>query len=238
MKRLLSVFMVLGVLAGSAGAATADGEPARQGRTVVASYSGPFVYFASWCNPGSGGLGCVSIATGAGERFLIAKVTDTHGQPVSVRVAANTENDTLGDEITFGRFCGETTSHISFDPGAELEFYVGVPDESCAPGTATTGIVSVTLFERSVHLALRRHLRSEGAVSSVDASCRSDVPIVIQRKRSGDWVEIGSTITGSDGAFALKLSDRAGRYRAVASEINSPEQACLAAASPTTRHRH
>ena len=144
MKRFLILFMILGLAFGSIAAAQAKKTPKRVERTLEGSYGAPFLYFVSTC-AGSDGFGCVSIATGAGEGFLIAKVTDAHGQPVSVSVSAKTQNDQLGDEITFGRFCGETTSPISFDPGVELEFYVGVPDASCSPGTATTGTVSVTL---------------------------------------------------------------------------------------------
>jgi hypothetical protein len=92
--------------------------------------------------------------------------------------------------------------------------------------------------ERSVELALRRHLRSQGAVASDDASCRSDVPVVIQRKRSADWIEVGSTTTDSDGTFAVKLTDRVGHYRAITPEVSSSEWTCLAATSPTVRHRH
>lgn len=140
--------------------------------------------------------------------------------------------------------------------------------EGCSPSASTTGTIRVTLegwttsegahspspggspapqpspttqpetVERSVDLVLRRHLRGEGMVTSDDLSCRANVPVVIQRKRSSDWIEVGSTTTDSDGAFAIKLTDRAGRYRAVTPEGSSSERTCLAATSPTVRHRH
>ena len=258
MKRLLIMVTILGILVGSGGAGKAGGVPARDGRTVEDDYEAPWIPWAGNCVL-SHASPCISIPTHGGEALLTGKVTDAHGQPVLVSV--------WGDNKLYGDFCGETTEPIAFDPGVVLMFSVGsgsdeaLPLVDCLPGLATTGTLTVTLYgsppadaesptpqpapttqpenvERSVHLALRRHLRSEGTVSSDDASCRSGAPVVIQRKRSGDWVDIGSTTTDSDGAFALKLRDRAGRYRAVAPEISSSERTCFAATSPTARHRH
>ena len=146
MRRLLISFMILGLMAGSLATAHATKDPPGRVRTVEGSYDAPFVYFVSTCSQ-SGGMGCVSIATGPRETRLTAKVTDAHGQPVSVHVQANTQNDVLGDEITFGTFCGHTTEPISFRAGVELEFYVGVPDADCLPGIATTGTLSVSLSQ-------------------------------------------------------------------------------------------
>ena len=269
MKRLLIIITTLGMLIGSGGTASADGEPAREGRTVQLDYEAPWLPYSGNCALSHST--CASIQTQGGEASLTAKVTDAHGQPVVVSVWSG--------DARYGTFCGETTEPISFDPGAELRFSVGgflpfgvSPSADCLPGLATTGTIAVTLYgppprdaeprepslphpggspmpqpspttqpetvERSVHLGLRRHLRSQGGVGSDDASCRSDVPVVIQRMSSGDWVEVGSTTTDFDGGFVLKLRDRAGRYRAVVPEISSPERTCVAQVSPTVRHRH
>lgn len=116
------------------------------------------------------------------------------------------------------------------------------PSPAPTPGVSPTPQPSPTTepesVERSVDLVLRRHLRSEGAVTSDDASCRSQVPVVIERKQSGDWVEVGSTTSDDNGAFSLRLTDRPGRYRAIAPEIRLPERTCLSAVSTIARHRH
>lgn len=110
------------------------------------------------------------------------------------------------------------------------------PGGSPAPDPSPTA--QPEIVERSVDLSLRRHLRSVGAVTSDDASCRSNVSVVIQRKRSSGWVEVGSTTTADNGAFSLRLTDRPGRYRAVATEIGTPETTCLMARSTTVKHHH
>ena len=73
---------------------------------------------------------------------------------------------------------------------------------------------------------------------SDDGSCRIDVPIVIQRKRSVGWIKVASTTADADGAFVVRLADRAGRYRAIAPEIGSSERICVRSISSTLRHRH
>ena len=119
------------------------------------------------------------------------------------------------------------------------------PSESPAPPSPSPDEPPTTppsdppaTVERSVDLELRGHLRSVGAVVTDDASCRSDVPVVIQRKTSAGWVEVGSTTTGTDGDFAIRLKDRSGRYRAVASESSTSERTCPIAVSAILRHRH
>ena len=110
-----------------------------------------------------------------------------------------------------------------------------VPTASPTPTPAS----EPTTVERSVDLQLRGHLRALGEVISDENACAVDVPLVIQRKRSAGWDEVGSTATGADGAFAVRLNDRAGRYRAIAVEVKSPEGAiCLETESPARQHRH
>lgn len=92
--------------------------------------------------------------------------------------------------------------------------------------------------ERSVALALRGHLRAVGEVVSDEDACRVGVPVLIQRRGSTGWIEVGSTTTGDGGVFAVRLEDRTGRYRAVAPEVTPEGQLCLASASTVRRHRH
>ncbi len=139
---------------------------------------------------------------------------------------------------------------------------------SCPPMFGTAGTVSVTLYsnpapasepspapepsttsepppalqpttvDRSVDLGLRGHLRAAGTIVSDDATCHGDVAVVVQRKTSADWIDVASTTTDADGRFAIRMTDRAGRYRAVAPEISSPDWTCLKSVSSTLRHRH
>jgi hypothetical protein len=95
-----------------------------------------------------------------------------------------------------------------------------------------------TAIERSVDLVLRRHLRGVGSIVAADASCRSAVPVLIERKTNDAWIEIASTTTDADGAFTVRLPDRSGRYRAIAPEVNDGEKPCHGAVSPVVRHRH
>lgn len=281
MKRFLIMFMVLGLIAGSVATAEAEQGFARTERSVEASYYGAQLLYQYRSCALSGGAGCVTLDTLPTETSLTAKVTDAHGQPVSVWVvdAAERQIESDGPNFVYGTFCGQTTEPIRFKAGAELELWVGgewwptwwvVPEvPRCLPGVATTGTVSVTLWgwtteepasaspgplespapqsspsgqpevvERSVDLVLRRHLRGVGSVVAGDPSCSSDVPVVIQRKRSEAWRDIASTTTDADGSFAVRLTDRSGRYRAVASELATPETTCLEARSATVRHHH
>lgn len=93
--------------------------------------------------------------------------------------------------------------------------------------------------ERSVGLALRGHLRASGQVVSNEDACTVGVPIVIQRKGSTGWIEVGSTTTEGSGAFTIRLNDRAGGYRAVAPKVRSPEGwVCSETKSTARQHRH
>ena len=259
MKRFLISFVILGLMAGSVAAAEAEESNGGE-RAVEASYYGPqLLYHFRSCAP-SGGAGCVTLETRANERSLTAHAVDAHGQPVSVWVvdASQDRDPRHGASAVYGTFCGKTTEPIRFDPDTTLELWIGgewwptwwiVPKVDCSPGLATTGTVQVTLsggrtsseqpaiIERSVDLTLRGRLRTLGEIVSDVSSCRSNVPVVIQRRSGSDWVDVGSATTGADGAFALRLKDRPGRYRAIAPKASSPERTCLAAVSATERHR-
>ncbi len=151
MKRTLIIALVLGLVFGAlttAEAAKKKKKPKKTERTVEGSYDAPPLVIAGTCAQ-SGAIGCVSIATGPGEAFITkAKVTDAHGQPVVVGVSANTDGQ-IGDDVSFGEFCGELTEPMPIEPGVELHFWVGtiadIVGQACAPGLATTGTVSVTL---------------------------------------------------------------------------------------------
>lgn len=154
MKRFLIMFMVLGLVAGSVATAEAKRKrPHRIERNVVGTYGTQFVPFSglvtSPCAQ-EGAIGCVTVEARAEEKFLTAKVTDAHGQPVLVTV--DSWDPYSETSIQYGSFCGETEKPIRFPQGVELRFspgywdpYLPTPWAHCPPGFGTTGTISVTL---------------------------------------------------------------------------------------------
>lgn len=113
------------------------------------------------------------------------------------------------------------------------------PAPSASPTPSPSPVSEPMTVERSVGLALRGHLRASGDVRSDEKPCMVDVPVVIERKGSTGWIEVGSTTTGDNGAFTLRLNDRGGRYRAIAPQVRFPEgPVCLATESTARQHRH
>lgn len=96
---------------------------------------------------------------------------------------------------------------------------------------------------RSVSLRLSRHLVARGRVDAGAAtSCSDGVTVTLQQRTGGTWREVGTTTTGSGGRWRMRLTDEAGRYRVVASEVAWSEgneyHTCVVAASDPVRHRH
>ena len=155
MKRFLVSFIALGLIGGSVSTARAEQKVERTERTVEASYLGAQLLY-EYRSCALAGAGCVTIETRVGEKALTARVTDAHGQPVSVWVvdASESQGGLDGPSEVYGTFCGHTTKPIRFTPGATLELWVGgewwptwwiVPQVKCFPAAATTGTISVTL---------------------------------------------------------------------------------------------
>lgn len=262
MKRYLILFMILGLITGQVGTAEAEQGFERSERTVEAPYPEP-----TKCNVGRGFFVCAVVDAHPTEGVFTAEVKDAHGQPAYVQVftrggrrvgtfCGETTEPLHFDAGSSLQFLVEPTPYFWQNWGTD---WVGPLD--CPYRVATTGTVSVTLSgwtasdaappsptqspapdqtaaERSVDFALRRHLRGTGSVVAADASCSSDVPVVVQRKTSDGWLEVASTNTNADGAFAARLTDRFGRYRAVASEVRTPEATCPVARSAAVRHQH
>ncbi len=153
MKRFLILFMVLGLIAGTALSAEAKrASRKRVERTVEGSYGpSPALVEISRCDDASGASDCVVVGSRPTETFFTANVTDAHGRPVYVEVS--------GGGINRGTsFCGETSRPIYFDPGSTLEFrfeptpyfwstwgidWTGPLD--CPYRIKTTGTITVTL---------------------------------------------------------------------------------------------
>lgn len=151
MKRFLIMFMVLGLIAGSASTAGASKKmPKRVERTVEGEY-GPVPEPLTGCNPGRTSFTCVVVEARPAETFFTAKITDAHGQPVFVQVLTK-------QGVRIGTFCGETTRPVPFEAGATLEFVIEpIPNFwshwlldwlgplDCPYRLKTSGSISVTL---------------------------------------------------------------------------------------------
>ena len=150
MKKTVSIVLMGVLVAGAFASAPAQAKkkrkPKRIERTVEGTYQLPPLVIAGTC-ASADAIGCVVFANGVGEEYLTAKVEDAHGQPVAVSVSANTDGN-IGDDETYGAFCGETTEPIVVPAGMELHFWVGAATDvgtgGCIPGAATTGTVTVT----------------------------------------------------------------------------------------------
>lgn len=151
MKRYLIMFIVLGLFAGVVATAEAKRSRKRVERTVEGSYNTQFVPFSGLVtSPCAQAIGCVIVEASANEKFLTAKVTDAHGQPVLVTV--DVWDPYTETSVEYGSFCGETEDPIRFPPGVELRFAPGYWDPylpthwaDCPPGFGTTGTINVTL---------------------------------------------------------------------------------------------
>lgn len=147
MKRTLAIALALGLLAGAMVVPAEAGKrkPKKVERTVEGSYDLPPLVLVGTCAQ-TGAIGCVSLMSGAKERFVTAKITDAHGQPVGVSISADLDGQ-FGDDESYGAFCGETEEPIAVPPGTELHFWVGAATDigpDCVPGAATNGTISAT----------------------------------------------------------------------------------------------
>jgi hypothetical protein len=142
-----------------------------------------------------------------------------------------------------------TTAATSFTVNSDTQITATVPTGATTgpivintPGGTATSTNSFTVetvgaeHDRDVSLTLRGHLVARGAVSSDSAVCESAVTVNVQRKRHGNWRNVGSDETNANGRFRVALNDRPGRYRALAPQETIGTDVCLLARSPAVRH--
>ncbi len=147
MKKTLSLLLTLGLLVGlvaMAPSADAAKKKAKK-RKAQGTYAAPATVVGN-CTQ-TDGIGCMTIQSGPGEKYITATATDAHGLPVSISVDADLDGD-MSTETNYGSFCGETEEPIQIEPGVALVFWVGRADvallDQCAPGIATQGTLDVT----------------------------------------------------------------------------------------------
>ncbi len=105
-----------------------------------------------------------------------------------------------------------------------------------------TSAAPLAIYRRSIDLQMVGHLRARGDLSLVEdgpARCFANIDVKIQRRSNGDWDLVKRTKTDETAAFASRLPDRRGRYRAVTPAITfSDAKKCAKTVSPTERHFH
>jgi hypothetical protein len=156
MKKTITIVLTIGLVAASLAMPAEAAKKKKKApkpasvtkveRQAHGTYSAPATVVGN-CTQ-TDGIGCMTIQTGPGETFITkAKITDSHGQPVVVSVAADLDGD-IQTETNYGTFCGELTEPIQIDQGAAIVFWVGrVQDAAtagCVPGVGTSGTLDVT----------------------------------------------------------------------------------------------
>jgi GH25 family lysozyme M1 (1,4-beta-N-acetylmuramidase) len=115
---------------------------------------------------------------------------------------------------------------------------ITVTNASGTGTSATNFTVLSTFHDRTISLALRRHLVARGNVNVSDgfAACHRNVRVRIQRRDSGEWRTIDATLTNDTGFYRERIPDRAGRYRAVAPRVERANDVCRRAVSAVVRN--
>ena len=93
---------------------------------------------------------------------------------------------------------------------------------------------------RTVAMALARHLRVRGSVTSPTgpSRCTDNVTLRVQRKSGTGWRTLARPTTDAAGTYTARVPDRPGRYRATVAFDTDPLDSCAAATSEVARHRH
>ena len=186
-----------------------------------------------------------NFTVGTGTAPTITSFTPTSG-PVGTVVTITGTGLTGACAVGFGTILATTftvdsaTQITATVPTAALTgpIVVLTPNGSATSTTNFEVTTPAVEHDRDVSLTLRKHLIARGTVASDSSVCESGVTVNIQRKKNGNWRNVGSDETSANGSFRTELKDRAGRYRALAPEVTIGTDVCLQDASPAVRHRH
>jgi hypothetical protein len=187
--------------------------------------------------------------TVASSCVTITSFTPTSG-PVGTKVKITGTGFTGATAVSFNNVNATT---FTVDSATQITATVptgattGKIKVTAPAGTATSAtdftVTPVTAHSRSVTLRLRKHLIARGKVSVGDGftECAASVPVKIQRRRAGGaWRTVKLTTTSSTGAYAKRIKDKPGKYRALARKVtlNDGADICKRDVSPVQRHRH
>jgi hypothetical protein len=144
MKKFLTLFLVLGLVAGAMSMPAHAKSKKKVKKPVVetATYSAPA---AGASDAGGGCLGaagdCVTFAGPTGNVSI--EIDDAAGGPVAASVSWDSDGDGIDDQ-NFS-ICGKTDKPLSVPVGVKLDVFAwAAPSSVCPTGHATTGTVKAT----------------------------------------------------------------------------------------------
>ena len=183
-----------------------------------------------------------------GSVIASASYTVAGGAPVPMNAADGAFDEAL-EEVTAvipafptagGRqvcVTGTDAEANTSDPQC-VELVVTAPAPPPDPDPGGTPPPDPSSFESSVSLVLKKHLKAKGKVTSSSEDCLKQATVKIQRKQKKAWKTVKKAISKATGAYATKLRDRPGKYRAIVMETTLEGQICEQGVSPGRRHRH
>jgi hypothetical protein len=128
--------------------------------------------------------------------------------------------------------------------GSKLDGWRGCTDTdpTCSVvlvrGSTVRPVFLATVQRRTLSLRLSGHLVARGRLSVRDgfSGCVSYEEVQIQRRRGRGWLSVTSTQTDNGGRYTVKVRDRAGAYRARASQDSVEDHICLVTTSRTINY--
>lgn len=122
------------------------------------------------------------------------------------------------------KFGGTNAASFTVDSDTQITAVVangtgtGAISVTLPSGTLTSADPFTVVHRRTTSLSLSRHLVARGQVVCDDGSvgCTQAVPVKVQRRVDGVWKTVGTGFTTSSGTYRISVTDKDGRYRAIA----------------------
>ncbi|MDQ4064505.1 MAG: hypothetical protein M3161_00475 [Actinomycetota bacterium] len=118
--------------------------------------------------------------------------------------------------ITYEQHCEGATPALR----GVLEYRVGGEPRPLAPDPSRPA--RGTAYQRGISLNERRS-KLVGRVTAGVKGCFANVPVVIQRRRDGEFQKVARVVTNDDGRFAKRIDMSRGLFRAVAPRKDGPK---------------
>ncbi len=148
MKKIVTLALLLGLVAGGAFAAPAGAKKKakKTSRTAEAKYENPALGIGGVVTSGTAG-GSAEFPLAAGERYFAVQIEDASGTEVYASLSQDTDPSTPQWEIFTG-ICGSSDGPIEVTPGLPVRVTVtagpGREDPSCM-GLASNGTIKATI---------------------------------------------------------------------------------------------